>query len=213
MLGDVGDFISRLWRVLPTRWFGDDAPFADAVLGGFATAWSAVYALIEAVRAQARLLTASGVFVDMISADFFGVWLPRRSGEGDAAFVRRIGVELLRPRGTRQALVTALTELTGRAPAVFEPARPADTGGYNVGGVGYGVAGGWGDLGLAYQSFVQVHRPQGAGIAELAGYDTGGVPAYGSLAMVQTQVSDADIYAQVAAVLPAGYTAWVNIQS
>ena len=213
MLGDVDDFVSRLWRVLPTRWFGDNAPFGTAVLSGFGTAWSGVYALIEAVRAQARLLTASGVFVDMISADFFGGWLPRRSGESDSAFVVRIGFELLRPRGRRQALVTAVTELTGRPPIVFEPALPADTGGYNVGGVGYGVAGGWGDLSLAYQSLLQVHRPQGAGIAELAGYDTGGVLAYGSLTMVETQVSDADIFAQVAAVLPAGYTAWVSIQN
>ncbi len=212
MLGDVEDFVSRARRVLPTRWFGDVAPLGDAVLSGFGVAWAAIYALIEAVRAQARLLTASGIFVDMISTDFFGGGLPRRSGESDAGFVQRIGFELLRPRGTRQALTAALAQLTGTPAQVFEPARPMDTGGYNTGGVGYDVAGGYGNLAMPYQVFVTVTRPHGAGIAALAGYDTGGVPAYGSLAMVQSAVSDADIYASTAAVLPAGYSAWVQIQ-
>ena len=212
MLGDIADFVSRLRRVLPARWFGDTAPLADTVLSGFGVAWSAVYALIAAVRSEARLLTSNGVFVDMFSADFFNDLLPRRANEGDSAFITRITFELLRPRGTRQSLVTALAELTGQNVVVFEPARPADTGGYNVGGVGYGVGGGWGNLGLAYQSFVVTRRPHGAGIAQLAGYDTAGVLAYGSLSMVQSAVQDSDIYASAAAVLPAGSIAWVQIR-
>ena len=212
MTGDVADFVARMHRVLPARWFGDTTPVADALLSGFGVAWSAIYGLIETVRLQTRLLTASGVFVDMFSADYFGGLLTRRAGESDGAFVVRIGYELLRPRGTRQSLILALTELTGQPVAVFEPARPADTGGYNLGGVGYGAGGGWGNLGLAYQSFVIVQRPHGAGIAQLAGYGTGGARAYGSLSEVATAVTDGDIYAAAAAILPAGSIAWVQIQ-
>ena len=211
MVGDVADFVSRLRRVLPPRWFGDRAPLTDALLGGFGVAWSAIYTLIGVVRAQARLLSSSGGFVDSFAQDFFGPALPRRSGEGDAGYIRRIGYALLRPRGTRSAMTTAMLQLTGQAAIVFEPARPSDTGGYRVGGVGYGVAGGYGNLQLGYQSFLKVRRPHGAGIAQLAGYDTGGVLAYGDLAMVQVPVSDGDIYAAAAAMLPAGSIVWVQI--
>ena len=212
MVGDVADFVSRLWRVLPRRWFGDTAPLTDAVLNGFGVAWSSIYALIGVVRGQTRLLTASGGFVDSFAQDFFGLALLRRNAESDAGYIKRIGFELLRPRGTRTAVVDALAQLTGQVPVVFEPARPMDTGGYTVGGVGYGVAGGYGNLQRAYQSFVKVRRPHGAGIAQLAGYDTGGALAYGNLAMAQTPVSDADIYASAAAVLPVGSMIWVQIQ-
>jgi hypothetical protein len=213
MLGDVGDFVSRLKRVLPPRWFGDIAVNEDAVLSGFGTAWAKMYTLIQAIRAQARLATAYGGFIDMIAVDFFGTNLPRRSDEGDIFYRTRIGFELLRPRGTRAAMVMAMREMTGRPVSVFEPARPADTGGYNVGGVGYGVAGGWGNLSLPLQSFLIVQRPQGGGIAELAGYGTGGGLAYGNQAMVTTQVTDADIYAAAAAIMPATYRVWTQIRN
>ncbi len=213
MIGDVEDFVGRLWGVLPVRWFGDSAPVGSAVLAGFGTAWSRIYDLIAFVRDQSRLLTASGSFIDMIGADFFGAGLPRRGSEADTAYTQRLSNELLRARTTRAALHTALLQLTGREPHIFEPARPADTGGYAVGGVGYGVGGALGSLQLSYQCLVGVQRPLGAGIAQLAGYHTGGVPAYGSLALVIAPVSDTEIYACVAAVMPAGYSAWVQIQA
>ena len=212
MVGDVADFVSRLWRVLPRGWFGDTAPLTNALLQGFGVAWSSIYTLIGVVRAQARLLTASGGFVDSFAADFFGSALVRRRAESDAGYIERITYELLRDRGTRAAMTTAMQQLTGQSCMVFEPARPSDTGGYCVGGVGYGAAGGYGNLQLAYQSFMTVRRPHGAGIAQLAGYHTGGVLAYGALALVQTPVPDSEIYASAASVLPAGYTVWVQIQ-
>ena len=211
MTGDKGDFIARMKRVLPRRWFNDVAPVTDAVLGGLSTAWSAVYLLIRTVSAQTRLATATASFVDSVSRDFFGDGLPRRSNESDDAFRVRISLELLRPRGTRRALASALTDLTGQLVTIFEPTRPADTGGYNVGGVGYGSGGGWGNLALPYQSFVKTRAPEGQGIAFLAGYGTGGVVVYGNISEVATQVSTADIYASAASILPAGYVAWLQV--
>jgi hypothetical protein len=95
-----------------------------------------------------------------------------------------------------------------------DPADFADisnSGGYSVGGVGYAVAGGWGNLALSYACFVTAFRPVGSGIANFAGYGTGGYSYYGDISMVATQVTDSDIYAEVAAILPAGYVAWTRI--
>ncbi|HTR17360.1 MAG TPA: hypothetical protein VMI52_10045 [Acetobacteraceae bacterium] len=212
MIGDNTDMVARLRAVLPARWFGDETPLLDAVLGGIGSAWSAVYALIAAVRGQARIGTASGQFLDMAAADFFPpTLLTRRNGETDDGFRPRIQRELLRERGTRAALVGVLSDLTGRAPVVFEPGRSGDAGGYGSGGAGYGVAGGYGSLALPYAVFVTAYRPHGGGIALLAGYGSGGVPAYGDAAMVQAPVSDAEIMAAVAGVLPAAVSGWVRI--
>jgi hypothetical protein len=217
MIGNVADFIRRMLAVLPNGWFADPASppqpasYLQALLAGFGTAWAAIYTLITCVQRLARLATVGGPFLDMASVDFFGNCLPRRPLESDTAFRQRIHQELLRPRGTRSALRLALTELTGHAPSIFEPARPADTGGYSAGGLGYSAAGGWGNLGLRYASFVTVVRPAGGGIADFAGYGTGGLLYYGDLSMMTTPVTDADIYAAATAILPAGYICWTRI--
>jgi hypothetical protein len=218
MIGDVADFVRRMLAVLPTGWFAsptappEQPSYLQAVLAGFGRAWSAIYALITDVMLLARLATVYGPFLDMASVDFFGSSLPRRVQETDTEFRLRIKQALLRPRGTRSALILALTELTGNTPTIFEPARPDDTGGYNSGGVGYSVAGGWGNLNLPYQSFITVERPSAGGIANFAGYGTGGYSYYGDLSMVTVPVKDADIYAAVTAILPAGYMGWTRIQ-
>jgi hypothetical protein len=210
MIGDTNDMISRLWRVLPNRWFNQAAPLLSGVLTGLGTGWAAIYTLITVVLAQARIASSTGAFLDSAAFDFFGDTLPRWPDETDAAYLIRIEQEMLRPRGTRAAVILALTELTGTAPIVFEPALTSDTGGYTLGGVGYGVAGGYGNLMLPYQAFVTATRPVGGGIAQLAGYGTGGYLAYGNLPAVQM---DAQIYATVAATTPIGTVAWTRITS
>lgn len=213
MTGDASDMARRLRTVLPQGWFGDDTPVLDTLLQGLGAGLSAFYGLLEFVRAQTRIATAVGTFLDGVAADFFGAACVRWTTEPDSAFRVRIQQTLLRPRGTRSALATALTDLTGRAPAIFEPCRPADTGGYAVGGVGYGVAGGWGNLSLPYQVFVTAYRPTGTGIAALAGYGVGGIPVYGSLGMEAMPITDALIQAAIPALLPAGTTAWLRISN
>ena len=66
---------------------------------------------------------------------------------------------------------------------------------------------------MPYQCFVKAQLPRGQGIAFLAGYGTGGVVVYGSESDVTTQVSLADIYASAASILPAGYVAWVQVET
>lgn len=185
--GDAADFTARLRSVLPARWFpvtasGETAqsPILDAVLTGLGTAWAALYDVRTYVRDQARIGTAYGTWLDFIASDFFGRAIRRQTNESDARFRARILRELLRPRATRAAVIRALTDLTGRAPGVFEPAFPPDTGGWGSSGMtagtglGYGLAGGWGSLMLPYQAFITAYRPAGEGVANVMGFTLAG---------------------------------------
>ena len=211
MIGDVQDFVRRMRSVLPRGWFADVSPISDIVLGAQGAAWQYVFGLISTVRNLARIRTSSSEFLDLISVDFFGYRLPRRDSERDDAFVDRIESELLRARATRPALATTLFQLTGHPPIIIEPARPMDTGAYTIGGSSYGVAGAWGSLAIGHCCFVTAFRPHGQGIAAVAGFGTGGPFIYASQSMVAALVSDADIFAAAASVLPLGCTAWLRI--
>lgn len=218
MTGDRNDMVARLKAALPARWFGEAAPVLEGVLAGIADIWTAIHDQLTAVIAQTRVATASDVFLDMIAADFFGARLPRRLEETDDAFRARIQKEMVRERGTRAAIVAVLEDLTGRAPEVFEPARPADTGAWS-GHAAYGTAGRWGSLALPRQVFVTARRPLGEGIATIAGWTAapgawaGGSIAWGTRDAIAGQVTDADIAAAVAGVMPVATIAWLRIES
>ncbi len=232
-VGGQADMVARLRAVLPARWFADDAPVLDGVLAGLGQAAAQTYALLAYARAQTRMATAGGLWLDLLASDWFGGRLMRRGGEADTPLRARIRRELLRERGTRAALVAQVTQLVGRAPTIFEPSRPADTGawgiacGYGVGGVagqgsggaagGSAGGGGWGSLGLPFQCFVTVRRPRGGGIAmvdgycgSLGGYGVGAIE-YASAGLLVAAVGDADIMAAIAGVMPAAAIAWTRI--
>jgi len=222
MTGDQPDMLARLRAVLPARWFPDRALVLDGLLGGLAAGWSWVHEILQYVREQSRIVTASDVWLDIIALDFFGNRLIRQSGQNDTTFRWRIQREMFRQRGTRQAIIGTLEDLTGRTPTIFEPAWTADTGGYTSlngagGGIAYGLAGGWGSLDLPFQCFVTAYRPSGSGIASVCGwggssggYGSGAIE-YASLDMVKGQVTDADIYRAVAEVLPIAAVGWTKI--
>lgn len=209
--------LSRIKSVLPTGWFADATPVLDIVLGGLAALWAGLYGLIGFSRAQTRIASASGPFLDIAAQDYFGIELARRPGETDAAFSARIRARLLAPRATRAALITALMVETGRAPIVFEAFNTGDTGGYNSGTLGYGVAGGYGSLALPYQCFVTAFRPIVATSGNNGGYNLG-PGGYGNAPMAWSDltddpglITDAQIYAAIAAVLPANAIAWTKL--
>lgn len=210
--GDQADIASRIRRVLPPAWFprapgtgqATAAPVLDAVLAGLGAGWAAIYALYTYAVAQTRIATATDCFLDLAALDFFGSRIERRPGETDNPFRARILAALFQPKDTRAALIEVLTDLTGIAPVVFEPAWPHDTGGYGSlsapaggGGSGYGAGaggaqlwtrspgqaggepGGWGTMSLPFQFFVTAYRPVGGGIAVVAGYGAGAAsPAF-----------------------------------
>jgi hypothetical protein len=218
MIGDQSDMLGRIKAVLPTRWFADTTPILDGVLSGLAWAWSWAHSLLLYVQMQTRIATATDVWLDIIASDFFGNRLQRRAGQSDDAFRLLIQSSLLREHGTRQAIISAVQDLTGRPPTIFEPMRSTDTGGYTLGGVGYGAAGGWGSMALPFQCFVTAFRSSGSGIALVSGwggpagaYGTGAIE-YASLAMVQGQLTDSDIMTAIADVMPVAAIAWTSIQ-
>ena len=155
------NIVFRLQKWLPSGWFPNNiGTRIFATLSGMSAALSAVLAQITYVKLQTRIRSATDGFLDLISWDFFGPTLPRETNEVDNTFRTRILSNLLRPRVTRQGMITTLPLLTGRAPRVFEPKRPMDTGGWGGNPFGgYGVAGGYSNPAIQqYQAMITVHR-------------------------------------------------------
>lgn len=214
--GDQTDMLGRLKSYLPRGWFPSVTPILDGVLSGPANALAFVYSMLTYARLQTRIATVSDGFLDMAAYDFFGLAFQRNTNESDAAFRVRLRAEVLRPRATRAALVKALVDLTGNTPIIFEPSRPADTGAYGVLG-GYGVAGRYGSMLMPYQCLVTVVRPTGLGIPTIAGYGSPsggygvGNSEYADLSQMVGGVTDAQIYARVASIIPTATIAWTRL--
>src|SRR6185312_3318987 len=177
---DLPSMVGRLKGSLPVRWFSDDAPILNAVLAGLATTWCWLLEFQIYLRRQTRLATIEDLWLDLFAKDFFGGVVRRKNRELDNEFRRRIRLEMLRERATRNALRAMLVDLTGREPLIFEPANCMDTGGLESGdgrsggGLAFGLRGGWGSLQLPYQVFVTAHRPVTGGIAVVPGWGSPG---------------------------------------
>src|SRR5574337_63408 len=104
MTGDAAGFAGRLRAVLPTRWFPDQAPVLDTLLNGLAWCWATLFDCLTYVRQQSRISTAGDVWLDAIADDYFAPSECRRDGQPDDRYRSRILRNLLRERGTRQAL-------------------------------------------------------------------------------------------------------------
>ncbi len=229
--GDQADFGSRLRRMLPRGWWGDasSTPFLSGILAGLAYAHASVFSWTTFASQQVRLATATGEFLDWLAADFLGNAIARHTGETDASFRARIKAQILQPKATRAALISAVQALTGSLPTLIEPANAADTGGYasmaatGGGGVGYGAAGAYGSMLLPFQCFVSVQRPITPGIPAVAGYGAGagygslatpmaavGASEYASLGQL-TGVRDSDIYALISGTAPVATVVWTRI--
>lgn len=219
--GDLEDMIQRQAAVLPP-WFGQPGTVPPILrlplaMAGSVGVW--LHQLIAYARRQTRIRTATEGWLDLIAYDFFGTRIRRRQGQGDESFRRRILVEMFRPRGTRPAMVSALRDLTGIEPRIFEPSRPQDTGGIGIpSGLGIGVAGAIGSIGMPGEVFIDVYRSPDAGIPYAAGIGVPvggiGVPSrlvIGNLDEITGTLKDEDVFAAVEATRPVGVVAWVRI--
>ena len=199
--------------MLPDRWFPDVSPVLDALLQALGTNWADLYSQLQYTGLQTRLATVSDGFLDMAAADFRDPSFSRRSGESDDAFRSRL-LPIFRDKVTRAALIARLTDLGCTSITVFEPARPADVGGYGI-AMGYGVAGAYGSLSLLNQSFITLTRPAGQGIPNIPGYSTTGgygiAAAYARLSDEAPHVTDQDIYDVIVDTIPVGSVAWVRL--
>jgi hypothetical protein len=134
-IGDQTNNLVRLKAALPGGWFksnGDESgisptPILDAALSGFAGLAAWAYALLQYVKLQTRIATATDGWLDIVSLDFFGGSLPRLAGETDGAFRARIKANLFLPANTRAALLNAVETVTGFPARIIEPWQPNDT--------------------------------------------------------------------------------------
>ena len=133
--GDQTNNLIRLKATLPAGWFksnGDGSgvsptPLLDAVLSGFAALGAWAYSLLQYVKMQTRIATATDGWLDIVSLDLFGGILPRLAGETDSAFRARIKANLFLPANTRAAVLEAVEAVTGFPARVIEPWQPNDT--------------------------------------------------------------------------------------
>lgn len=223
--GSSLDILARVKQLLPQRWFSYVAPYRDAVLGGLSDLASWSYGLIYYAKAQTRLSTAYGIWLDIFSYDFLGPVLPR-AGTHDVAYRALIQATILQERVTRNGMNNALTKLTGVTPGIFEPWNTYDTGAYSgpanvvgspqYGQMGYGVGrGGYGSMKLTYQAFLKVQRTAPSGIPIVSGwgqyaggYGVGSIEYISPLSTL-SGVTDAMIYQLINLTKPTGSIMWV----
>lgn len=211
--------LTRLLLAIP-NWFGSNFPVLTALLSGIGTALDDFTSLCGYIKLQLRIATATDGFLDLIAGDYFGQSLTRNIGESDASFRSRMMSNLFAPVVTRAAILARLYTLTGRTATIFEPGNPMDTGGYTVGGCGYGVAGGWGSISMPCQFFVYPKRQASSGIPFVGGYgssvgaySTPSQAEYADLDMATQGVPDSAIYALINKIRATGVTAWVQISN
>ena len=254
--GDQQDMTTRLLGQTPDGWFPSVAPRLYAVLQGPAAMLSAAYGLLAFVKAQGRVSSAQGAFLDLAARDFFGDRLPRLLYEQDEAYAARIKFNLTAPRGTKPGMMEMLTELTGRPPIIFQPNDPRQTGGlatpsnfraggslpFALGGAGAAGSGALGTLTMPAQVMITAYRPTtglavygyygglaspsnfsaglGVGLATPSNFAAGQVTSGGqvsSFALVNPntvpgELTDDDIYQQIADWTAAGYVSWVRLK-
>jgi len=216
--------IDNLRSLLPPAWFGSTTPVLNAVLGGLAEGWQRIFTFLSYAIQQARISTATGGWLDLAALDFFADKIFRRAGESDLIFRHRIMIELLRCRCTRNSVGDYIAVLTGRAPDIFEPRNPGDTGCYGTSfefskaSMAYGLLGRWGSECLPYQFFITVRRPivvEGINISgwneSFGGFERGEL-TYLAGNMSSVQVTDKEIYHGITRSIPAGTIAWTAIQ-
>ncbi len=227
MIGDPTDITSRVKQLVPKGWFKWVAPYRDAIIGGLSDSASRCYGLIGYARAQTRLATSYGIWLDIFSYDFLGRFFVRR-GAADDTFRALIRATILQERVTRAGMINAVKALTSNTPWIFEPWNTFDTGAYSspaVGGpkygsMGYGVGmGGWGSMNLPGQVFMKVARSAASGVpgvggysSNIAGYGVGAIEYVGPSSEL-AGVTDDMIYRLISTIKPTGTTMWVAFQA
>ena len=207
---DFPSWVQWVWSQLPAGWFLKAGTLINAVVGMIATGGEQNTSDLDYMVAQSRIATATGFWLDVISAEFFGLGnLPRRAGEADSAFRARILDEMLRIRCTRTAMISALTDLTGVAPTVFEPA--IDLGCWDV-DLAWDSSGAWGSYDLTNEGFVDVALPQAPPL-DLVGWDNGAwdqTATWIDATQEASVIAEEEVYRVVRLTQPAGVKIWAR---
>lgn len=215
MTGDINDILNRLKAYTPRGWFGDwaEAPIVTALLTGIASVFNVIYLLILFFRAQTRLDSSNGGWVDLWASDFLGNTLPRKPNESDASYIARIKIAIFQQKATRPAMESVLTQLTGRTPIIFEPARPLDSGCMGAPlSPGYCGVARMGSIAAPFTCLITVFRPRVTGGSAGAAYCNAitrsamnaspSLSYTGSLSQEISAATDEDIIAAILATKP-----------
>lgn len=229
MKGDVTDFLARLRGQIPQNWFPQPAPVLDSLLTGVSANLSAEYTLANFAFGEMRVATQTNGFLDLTGFDFFGTRFARLPNQQDGQFSAAIRKEVTRSRNTRAAIIQALYDLTGQTATIVEFFNGGDCGaistpGGTTGYIGLNVAGCWGSVAARTAFFVNAYRPATTGIPYLPGIGSQvtapgfallglsvGGGAWASLSEISGTVTDAQIYATVAATQASGAIGWTQI--
>jgi hypothetical protein len=180
-IGDQTDIYNRLISQLP-NWFGSNHPILDALLQAYigynqdASQVTTMYFHYNYqylyAKLQMRIQTATDINLDLISQDYLGDTLPRKTNENDDTYRKRILANVVRPRATRQAMMQALKVLTGYDPIIIEPWNGNDHGYYNQPStLAYNILGGYGSGSSPYQAWIYVKLNAFSGMANYPGYN------------------------------------------
>lgn len=173
--------VYNLRTLLPPTWFPSDDQILDAVLATFADSLGTIQARNNWAYQQDRVLTATGIWLDMFNEEFFGVggnpqgnissgdlslggWMYRRPSESDDSYRARTIFELTAQRTTRSGLHDMLQFWCGGfTPTIIEPWNPNDTGVWDgQGGIAYYDKGGyWGSNDDPWTTFIITQRDGG----------------------------------------------------
>jgi hypothetical protein len=217
-IGDNADMAARIRRLLPP-WFGESNPLVDALVAAAAVVLAFAYSLFAYAKAQTRIRTASGIWLDIVAQDFFGTRIVRAAGQNDDSFRSIILANLLRPQATRQAISDVIEALTGFAPRSSSRSAQWTAAPMASAMAAMGALGPM-DRSLPAQAFLVADRPRQPGIATVAGYGAssagygvGSQAEYASLDMLGARVTDGQIYDAIAQSKAVGVTIWTRIRN
>lgn len=208
--GDFNNVLMRLKGAMPP-WFPSIAPVKDAILSGMAASFKLAYDALMLAKANMRIPSTTGYFLDLAAYDFFGVGFKRITGQSDASFAAAIVREIFRERVTPRGVVLAVEDRTGGKAALFEPFDVRVCGGYGFRRF-YGRQGQYGNLAQRGQAYLDAATPPAIGQEPLAGY---GSPAggYGRgrwAYAVKTIASIDDVFRTILNTKAAGIVIWAR---
>lgn len=148
---------TQLW---PRGWFSDEAQtvggIAYNIAVGLASELLDLSQQQQAVIMAARIDTSQGTSIESWVQDFFGLTLPRNSGESDAVYIARAKALIRAKRSTRAGFLS-VAAFYGTA-WVNEPWRTDQTGAWDTDGTcAWDMAGGWGSQDPLIQAFVETN--------------------------------------------------------
>lgn len=211
--GDFNNVLTRLQAALPSSWFPSVAPVRDAILSGMSTLFATSYSALMLAKANMRIPTTTGYFLDLTAFDFFGLRFARLPNQTDAFFAAAIVKEIFRERVTRAGVLQAVADTTGATPSVFEPFRIQDTCAYGYTRY-YGKVGAYGNLSMRGQAFltspvVVTGYPLNGYGQKFGGYGVG-FQVYAHETGQYGPINEAAVFAAVENTKAAGVMVWVN---